>query len=227
MISYSTAPGTFCTGVLGLGTQALGVAATKPPARERYEGYYDYGPRVILQRPIGLVGFMGAGTPRIGHALACRLGLPLLQVDRLIEHDAGMGLSALQLRRGEPVRRQMEMEVMARAARERPAGVLVLGDGALLDAEAQRLASEQLQLVYVRRPVAVLRQAILQEIEAAPERYPEFALAGLADGSGVLDRLLEQREPGYRMAERVFDAERLHPQKVCDALVTQLGLLDG
>lgn len=204
-------------GMTDSGSTSAGAAA--------YEGYYDYGPRAILERPLGLVGFMGSAVTTIGHAMACKLGLPLLQVDRHVEHRAGMGLAALQLRRGEAERRRLEYEALAKAARERPAGVVVLGDGALLSPESQALATEQLQLVYVRRSLPVLHGAVVKELSTSPERYPEFALSGAPQRSESLRPLLDMREPGYLVADHVFDAERLHPQRVCDALVSHLRLL--
>lgn len=204
-------------GMSDSGSTSAGAAA--------YDGYYDYGPQTILERPLGLVGFMGSAVAAIGHAMACKLGLPLLQVDRHVEHQAGMGLAALQLRSGEPARRRLEYEALARAARERPAGVVVLGDGALLSPQSQTLAAEQLQLVYVRRPLHVLHAAVVKELSNAPERYPEFALSGPPERSDSLRSLLDVRAQGYRLAEHVFDADRLHPQRVCDALIAELRLL--
>lgn len=187
--------------------------------------YYDYGPRVVLERSLGLVGFMGAGTAQVGNALAAKLGLPLRIVDRQVEHEAGMSLAALQLTHGIAARRAREHDALARSVREAPPGILVLGDGALLDPRNRRLVQTAVQLVYLQRPLPVLRHAIGVELAAAPGRYPELVVSGRVPSEADLAELLAERAAGYAIAERTFEANRLHPQRVSDALTRELGLL--
>lgn len=187
------------------------------------EGYYDYGPRVQLPRPLALIGFMGAGTHLTGHALASKLGLPLLPIDRHVEHEAGMSLSSLQVQRGDGARRALEHESIARAARERPSGIVVLGDGALLQRATLNLVCAQMDLIYIERPLDALYDAVRQELADSPGRYPEFVLKPPTRED--LQTLLAEREPGYQQAKHGLHAERLHPQRVCDALVEELDLL--
>lgn len=187
---------------------------------DSYEGYYDYGPRVLLER-LALVGFMGASAALTGHAMACRLGLPLLAIDRMVEHEAGMSLSQLQRRRGELSRRTLELKALRRASRERPAGIVVVGDGALMAPPARALVRSHMQLVYIHRPMGALTQAVATELATDPGRYPEL---GDATASG-LAKLFDERKPGYLAADHTIDAGTLHPQRVADALVRDLALL--
>ena len=188
-------------------------------------GYYDYGPLVTLPRSLSLIGFLGAGTLHLGHSLASNLGLPLIDVDRRIEHHAGMSLSQLQLQRGESVRRQWEHWVLRKAVREQPYGIIVLGDGALLQAESSLLVTEHTLLLYLERPMEYLQRAIAHERTTHPARYPELALpAHTPPTTAQLSSLLEVRSVSYRAATRVLHGGYEHPTKICQRLQRELQL---
>src|SRR5436190_1071443 len=47
------------------------------------------------QRIVALVGLRGAGKTTIGPALAARLGVPFVELDALVEKEAGLPLGAI------------------------------------------------------------------------------------------------------------------------------------
>ncbi|ADU50342.1 3-dehydroquinate synthase [Thermaerobacter marianensis DSM 12885] len=91
---------------------------------------------------IVLVGLMGAGKTTVGRALAARLGWAFLDLDDLIEQEAGQTVADLFAREGEAGFRTREEQALATALTlERV--VLATGGGAVLSARnRQRLAAE-------------------------------------------------------------------------------------
>ena len=62
--------------------------------------YYSYAPVLVTKRPIALAGFIGAQVPLTGAVLATLTGLPYIDLERHVEHDAGCAISALVATRG-------------------------------------------------------------------------------------------------------------------------------
>lgn len=184
-------------------------------------GYYDHHPTLNLREPLALIGFMGAGVVRIGHGLAARTGLPIHDIDRLIEQRAGMSRARLVIEHGTRARRTHEAALVEAALRARPPGILVLGDGALLDPVTCQAVAERAHLVYVERTLPILLDAIRRERQRAPAAIPEFVLA---PPGGVEDLLpyFEAREPGYATARTSVRARDLHGAHVVDAILAEL-----
>lgn len=116
--------------------------------------YYSYHPTRSLERPLALVTFPGDEHRRLGHSLASRTGVPFVDVDRWIEHEAGQSLTELALGVGEPAFRQLEAAQLRRALSSRPAGILVLGDGSLLLPESRSAVLETALLVHLERDLS-------------------------------------------------------------------------
>jgi XRE family aerobic/anaerobic benzoate catabolism transcriptional regulator len=66
------------------------------------------------QRPIALLGVRGAGKSTVGAALAKRLGLAFIELDREIELAAGLPLGEVFALHGEAYYRRIEREVLTR-----------------------------------------------------------------------------------------------------------------
>ena len=70
-------------------------------------------------KSLALIGFMGSGKSVVGALVAYRAGVPFLDLDFMIETEAGMAISDIFSVRGEASFRALESHV--RAARERAA----------------------------------------------------------------------------------------------------------
>lgn len=77
---------------------------------------------------IYLTGFMGAGKTSVGLALAERLDLPFIDLDRVIEHQAGCSVRAIFERHGEAHFRDLEHRALAATAAH-DAAVIATGGG--------------------------------------------------------------------------------------------------
>ena len=108
-------------------------AIQKPPENGRESAVV----RALGGRSIVLVGMMGAGKSSIGRRLAGRLGIPFIDADTEIESAAGMTISEIFDKHGEPYFRAGEKRVIARLLDNGPQ-VLATGGGAVLDGPDSR-----------------------------------------------------------------------------------------
>ncbi|HUK38396.1 MAG TPA: shikimate kinase, partial [Methanomicrobiales archaeon] len=78
-----------------------------------------------------LTGFRGTGKTTVGGILAARLGLPFIDVDRLVEERAGRKIPRVFREEGEAGFRRMERDAIASL----PGGdsVVSAGGGAVID----------------------------------------------------------------------------------------------
>jgi len=81
-------------------------------------------------RRIVLTGFMGSGKSTVGPLLAARLGWTFLDLDNVIEAEAGTTIAELFARHGEPAFRDREHAAIVRLAAT-DQQVLALGGGAI------------------------------------------------------------------------------------------------
>jgi shikimate kinase len=79
-----------------------------------------------------LIGPMGAGKSSLGRRLAERFGLRFVDLDRVIEIDAGRGIPAIFAEEGEAGFRRRERALLARLLEDEDQ-VIATGGGAVLD----------------------------------------------------------------------------------------------
>lgn len=79
-----------------------------------------------------LTGFMATGKSSVGRRLAVRLGYDFLDLDPLIEAEAGMPISRIFASQGEAAFRSLEARMVERVAARRGC-VVATGGGAILD----------------------------------------------------------------------------------------------
>lgn len=156
-----------------------------------------------------LCGLSGAGKSTVGPLLAQRLGRPFIDVDQIVESEAGCSVREIFARDGEAAFRARErlaaLGVFAGAA---PA-VVALGGGSLED-DATLAAALEHALVWLDAPVTVL-------VPRLDGNRP--LLAG--DAESRLAALAEKRAPRYGQAHVVVDATRA-PEAVVNAIVAAL-----
>lgn len=81
---------------------------------------------------IVLVGFMGSGKTTVGHLLAKRTGMPLVDMDTLIEERAGKSINEIFAEDGEPHFRRLERE-MVRELAAKGGQIISTGGGIVLN----------------------------------------------------------------------------------------------
>lgn len=185
--------------------------------------YYGYGPRKTLERPVALVGFLGAPVAPVAQAMAALSGHPFLDVDRGVEHQAGASLAEQTLRDGEAAVRRLEATVVHSALRSEPSPIIALGHGALLDRAIRQQIAERALLVYLRLPFDDLVQILARGVARRPALHFEW-LGGEPPDPRQLEPLFEARRPGYEAADVVIDVGERHSRTVARELVRRFDL---
>lgn len=171
----------------------------------------DRGPR--RERPIVLVGLMGAGKTSIGKRLAARLGLPFLDADAEIELAAGCTIPELFARYGEPYFREGEKKVIRRLLAGGPA-VVAYGGGAFMDPETRAVTRERATSIWLRCALPTLVRRVANR-EGRP-------LLANQNHEATLDRLMRQRYPIYAEADVIVDCGDEMPETTTAHVVDAL-----
>ncbi|WP_346774098.1 shikimate kinase [Sphingomonas sp. HDW15A] len=144
-----------------------------------------------LDRPIVLVGLMGAGKSTVGRRLARRLGLPFVDSDSAIEDASGFSAAEVFERYGERDFRDGERRLVARLI-DGTVGVIATGGGAFIDPRTRELLNSRAITVWLDAPVDVL-----SERTARRDTRP---LLRTADPKATLERLAQERRDSYAEA---------------------------
>ncbi len=144
-----------------------------------------------------LYGPPGAGKTTIGKILARTLNLPFVDLDRVIEANAGKSIPQIMEEQGEPAFRELETSALKTLCPPHPEGeglgvrdsIIALGGGALLRAENRALAESSGKVILLMAGW----ETLLERLEQGSEKRP--LLAG--DVRSKLTSLLEKRAEHY------------------------------
>lgn len=144
-----------------------------------------------LDRPLVLVGLMGAGKSTVGVRLAALLETDFIDSDAAIEAAAQRSIGEIFEHYGEPHFRDGERRVISRLIGEGH-GVIATGGGAFVNAETRALILERTLAVWLDCPVATL--------VARTKRRDTRPLLRGGDPVEILTRLHAERAPAYAEA---------------------------
>ncbi len=168
---------------------------------------------LIVDRPLVLVGMMGAGKTSVGRRLAEVLRLPFRDADDEIEKAAGLTVSEIFERHGEAEFRRGERRVIKRLV-EGPAHVLATGGGAFMDPETRALIKQKAVSVWLRADLDVLMRRVL--------RRPTRPLLQVADPRAAMTELLAKREPIYAEADVMVHSNQGPHGAAVQAILAQI-----
>ena len=137
---------------------------------------------------IFLYGPPGTGKSTVGKKLAANLKLPFIDLDRVIEANAGMSIPQIMEQHGETAFRDMETAALRSLTAEKE-NVVALGGGALLRDENRAFAESTGKVLLLMAELPTL----LDRIQHEPGKRP--LLAG--DLKNKLTVLLEKRKEHY------------------------------
>jgi len=167
----------------------------------------------LLDRPIVLVGLMGAGKSTVGRRLARRLGLPFVDSDAEIEDAAGLSAAEVYEKFGEKDFRDGERRLVARLI-DGAVRVIATGGGAYVDPRTRELLNERAITIWLDAPVDILTERT--------GRRDTRPLLRNGNRQETLSRLAEERGPAYSEAHiRVTSGTGAHGD-VVDAIVSAL-----
>ena len=164
------------------------------------------------RRRIALIGLRGAGKSTLGGRLALRLGVPFLELDRLIEQESGVGLSVIFDLYGQGGFRRLERRCLDRVIERYPRFVLAAGGGLVSEPATFERLLTMCYTIWLRATPEEHMQRVLNQGDMRPMADGREAMADL-------ERILEVREPLYRKADVGIKTSGLSLDETLQALL--------
>lgn len=153
------------------------------------EEYDDY-----IDRPIVMVGLMGAGKTSVGRALARRLGIPFVDSDKEIEAAAGCSVVDIFAMYGEEEFRRVEQRVIERLLDTPPAlKVISTGEGAFITPAVRQMVLDRALSIWLRADLDLL-------VKRTKTRDTRPQLLN-TDSKKILAQLIDERYKTYALAD--------------------------
>jgi XRE family aerobic/anaerobic benzoate catabolism transcriptional regulator len=163
-------------------------------------------------RRIALIGLRGAGKSSLGAALAERLEMPFLELDRLIEQESGLTLNLIFDFRGQAGFRELERQCLENVLRRHPCFILATG-GSLVSEPGtfERLLSSCFT-VWVRTSPEEHMRRVMDQGDMRP-------MSNNRDAMSDLKRILAEREVLYSKADIQIDTAGRTFEQSLDILI--------
>lgn len=155
-----------------------------------------------IDKPIVLVGLMGAGKSSVGRRLSAMLGSDFVDADDAIEDAAQRSIAEIFDEFGEDYFRDGERRVIARLIEESH-GIIATGGGAFVDTDTRALILKSAIAVWIDCDIDIL-------VERTARRNTRPLLRD-GDPKQILTDLFTKREPFYKQAQvRVMSKDGPH-----------------
>jgi shikimate kinase len=160
-----------------------------------------------------LCGFMATGKSAVGKRLASLMGYDFLDMDAVIEEEAGLSIREIFAARGEPAFRALESEMVERLA-ARTGCVIATGGGAIVNPR---------NLEAFKRCGTVITltadpQTILSRVGSGEDRP---MLAG-GDKTERIAFLMQERAHAYGQADIIVDTSSLSIDEAAQYIIASL-----
>ncbi len=163
---------------------------------------------------IALIGYRGAGKSTVAKILAQKLGMDLVELDRLIDERAGDRIPEIVAKFGWEKFRELETELLADSLR-RDNLVFDLGGGVVEREENRKLIRDNCRVVWLKASAKVI-------IDRIRDHTHRPSLTGKTFVDEVPE-VLARREPLYRsLAQLELDTENQTPEQLADAIIQDL-----
>ena len=170
------------------------------------------------ERPIALVGLMGAGKSVVARILGEKLGGAVADLDAMLEAEEGCSIAELFERDGEPACRRRESRLLEQAMAA-GADVVACGGGIVLSRGARGVLRDRCRAVWLE----VSPEEGARRVRATLGTRP--LLAG-GDPRARLEALLAERGPLYaEVAVARIPTGNLDPEAVAEAVFRALRTL--
>jgi len=162
------------------------------------------------KRNIVLIGFMGTGKTTVGRLLAEQTGMPLVDMDALIEQRAGKPITDIFDQDGEPHFRALERKMVQDLA-SKNGQVIATGGGIVINPDN---ISD-----YEKTGMVICLLASAQEIlDRVRHDDTRPLLAG--DKQDKILQLLETRRPLYEAVSHKIETNGLAPKDIAAQIIT-------
>ena len=170
------------------------------------------------ERPIVLVGLMGAGKTSVGRRLAEKLGIPFVDADHEIEAAAGKPIKEIFADHGEAYFREGERRVIQRLIGN-GAQVLATGGGAYMNEETRERIQQHGISVWLRASLPILMKRVAKR--------QDRPLLQADDPEAVMRGLIEKRYPVYALADLTVESRDVQHGQMVNDVIRALAQWDG
>lgn len=148
----------------------------------------------FIDRPVVMVGLMGAGKTSVGRALARRLGIPFVDSDKEIEAAAGCSVVDIFSMYGEEEFRRVEQRVIERILDTPPAlKVISTGEGAFITPAIRQMVLDRALSIWLKADLDLLVKRT-----GARDTRPQLLNT---DSRKILEQLISERYEIYAQAD--------------------------
>ena len=172
----------------------------------------------IINRPITLIGIMGAGKTTLGKRLARQLNLEFFDSDIEIEYFAGCTIKTIFERQGEQAFRNIEQKVLAQLL-SGSNRVIATGGGAFINPDTRLLIKEKTISIWLKTNLNLA----MSRVEGRDKR----PLLNNVDIRKKLDQIINQRNPIYAEADITIDSENIPHDQMLNKLLYALAEYSG
>ena len=161
---------------------------------------------------VALIGLRGAGKTTLGGMLAERLKVPFVEVNKIIEEEAGAPVTELFSLYGQPTYRRYERQALERIVKDYPSAVIATGGGIVAEPPTFDLLLSSCHTVW---------------LTARPEEHMERVVAQgdmrpMADNRQAMEdlrQILDAREPYYAKADKTVSTAGKSVDEALDDLL--------
>lgn len=161
--------------------------------------------QIKLDKPIVMVGLMGAGKTSVGRALARNLGIPFVDSDKEIEKAAGCSVVDIFSMYGEKEFRRVEEKVIERILETPPlVKVISTGEGAFITDAVRQIVLEKALTIWLKADLELL-------VKRTNFRHTRPQLLN-TDSRKILAQLISERYDTYALADIMVETrdENIH-----------------
>ena len=163
---------------------------------------------------IALIGLRGAGKSSLGRALAERMRVPFVELNRRIEALAGCTLSEIHSLYGPAAYRRYERRALEEAIQSQPRAVIATPGGIVSDPGTFNLLLAHCRTVWLQ----ATPEEHMGRVLAQGDTRPMAGNRGNAEAMNDLRRILESRAAFYSKADAVFDTSEQSFEAALDGL---------
>ena len=137
-----------------------------------------------------IIGFMGSGKTRVGKQLSKDLGLPFVDLEKIITKRMNLSAREIFERFGEPYYRALETLALKQLIQDSERKVISLGAGLPLQEQNEKYLRELGTVVYLKGSLATLKKRL--------EGSKKDPMLDGEDRDDKIKKLLKQRDPVYQ-----------------------------
>ena len=170
-------------------------------------------PGLTVDKPIVLVGLMGAGKSTIGRRLAGALGMNFIDSDAEIVEAAGCSIADIFESYGEAIFRDLEQRVLLRLLATTPC-VIATGGGAFIQPVIREAIKDKAISIWLKADLPVLLERV--------SRRDTRPLLKAGDKGDILSKLMDERYPIYGEADITVDSNAGMHETVVETILAAL-----